>query len=422
MLFNTVAELEKKYKSRMHRLDGYERLMSVRNEERGIYNWFPFFQAFTSNFLERVFKRTEVKSSQFIMDPFSGSGNTLVACREFGKKGYGLDVNPLFRFVAKVKTSDYSDVDFERAEEVLSSATELDLKVDIDSLGLSSFRRLFNSEVLKRLIILRNKALIEENAKAASLLLFALTSELLNFSSAKRYGKGLHISSKCPRKKVERLVLEKLRKMKSEYRDFRNSTTNLGKAEILPFGILEIDKACSLPDAEVVITSPPYCNSSDYVEMYKLELWFLDYVTDRSEFRELSWRTIRSHLSFVDTTTKWSHPAIDEICNEWKEKDLWNPRIPLMVQGYFDDLHSSLAAMRGKLSDDGVVILVIGNSSYGGVVIPSDLLIAEAGKDLGFSVNSIEIARYLLTSPQQQKTMDSRNKKTMRESVVTLTM
>jgi len=420
MPLNAVRELEKKYIGKTRRLSEYQKIMSARNEEKGVYNWFPFFQAFTSSFLGKVFNRQGLQESQKIMDPFAGSGNTLVACIEFGKKGYGFDVNPLFQFIAQVKTREYSDNHFKKAESIVLEAMNRNGDVNLEVPRLSSFGKLFNSKILERLIILRNAALEEENKESASLLLFALASQLLNCSSAKRYGKGLHIKEKSCEKEVERLILDKLRKMRMEYTNFRNSKRDLGSAHVVPYSILEVEKAEKVPMVDAIITSPPYCNSSDYVEMYKLELWFLGYVTQRSEFKELSYRTIRSHLSFNTSDTKWSHPATDAICHALDATELWNSRLPLMIRGYFDDIHSSLAKIDGKLKNNGKVIFVIGNSSYEGIVIPSDLLLAEAAEDLGFKVETIEVARNLSSSPQQKKMMDEHGRSLMRESIVTL--
>jgi len=418
MLHAVVQKLDKKYKNKTRQLSGYEKLMSARSEEKGVYNWFPFFQAFTSSFLANVFTREGLKKSRNILDPFMGSGNTMVACVEFGKEGYGLDVNPLFQFISQVKTRKYSDVHFRRAETILLKAMNKNYSVELPD--LSSFKKLFHPNVLKKLIILRNEALLEKSEESASLLLFALASHLLNFSYAKRYGKGLHIAQKPCEKEVGKKVLEKLHTMRTEYRTFRNSVKKPGRANVISQGIFEVEKSEKIPTIDVVITSPPYCNSSDYVEMYKLELWFLGYVIQRSEFRELSRRTIRSHLSFSNSYTKWSHPTIDEICHDLDTMELWNSRIPLMIRGYFDDLHSSLTRIKDFLKKNGKVIFVIGNSSYSGVVIPSDLLFAEAAEDLGLKIESIEVARLLPSSPQQKKMIDDRDRRLMRESIVTL--
>ena len=71
------------------------------------------------------------------------------------------------------------------------------------------------------------------------------------------------------------------------------------------------------------------------------------------------------------------------------------------------------------LEKDGFCSIVVGNSSYGGVVFPTDLILASYAEDIGFSVDKLEVDRYIITSSQQYfKTINSR--KFLRESIVCL--
>jgi len=418
MLLHSVCELERKYKDQTALSTDLGKLMSATSEQKGVYNWFPFFQAFTSGFLEDVFNRDVARKSKNILDPFAGSGTTLVSCIEFGKNGYGLEINPLFRFVADVKTKKFSEMSFLGAENLVTKTGKDAFSPEYPN--LSSFEKLFDSDVLKRLLVLRNAAYEEKNDEVTSILLFALSSELLSFSSAKRYGKGLHIVKKPRFENVDRIIIQKLRRMHNDYLLLREKAANSGFAYVAPFGILDTEKVKELPAMDLVITSPPYCNSSDYVEMYKLELWFLKYVTDRSEFKDLSSKTVRSHLSFCNKRVNWSHACIDEICFQLHHTNLWNPKITEMIRGYFDDLHLALENIKLVLKEKGRAFIAIGNSSYGGVVIPSDLLLAQAAEDLGLNIECLEVARHLPTSSQQAKLLDKESKLMMRESIVVL--
>jgi DNA modification methylase len=177
-----------------------------------------------------------------------------------------------------------------------------------------------------------------------------------------------------------------------------------------------------LPKGEIdsIITSPPYCNSADYIEMYKLEHWFLRYITSYAGFREMSEATVRSHTTFEDRRTLWTHPVVEDICAILEKKKLWNKKIPAMIKGYFDDMHKALGQMRLFLRRQGNVILLVANSSYAETPIPTDLLLAEAARDQGFEVRCIMKVRRLTTSGQQWTSMDPVSKRFLRESVLTL--
>ena len=61
----------------------------------------------------------------------------------------------------------------------------------------------------------------------------------------------------------------------------------------------------------------------------------------------------------------------------------------------------------------------MGNSAYSGVIIPTDILIANIAKEIGFKVKNIFITRHLTTSSQQKQELENL-KNYLRESIVVL--
>lgn len=77
-----------------------------------------------------------------------------------------------------------------------------------------------------------------------------------------------------------------------------------------------------------------------------------------------------------------------------------------VISGYFDDMESLLIEIYKKTIKNGRVAIVVGNSAYGGVIVPTDLLIAEIGEKIGFSVEEILVTRHLTTSSQQRNKLE----------------
>ena len=71
------------------------------------------------------------------------------------------------------------------------------------------------------------------------------------------------------------------------------------------------------------------------------------------------------------------------------------------------------------LEKDGFCSIIVGNSAYGGIVFPTDLILADFAESIGFKVDKIDVYRYIIPSSQQyNETL--KNKKYLRESVVCL--
>jgi len=426
-MLSSVGQLSKKYSDKLVDLNDHHHLMSTRTyDKQDMSDLFPMFQRFTRRFVNKLFERKEVSQSRKLLDCYMGSGNTLVGCVEHGKIGYGIDISPLFCFVAHVKTTKYSAQDFDEALSGVETAEESE---EVDVPALSSFHTLFTQRRLDQLFSMKHVAFALEE-KPKELLLFALVSELLRFSRAKRYGKGLHKKKTYERLNMKKAVIEKLKDIKIAQKNFYQNVPETGNSIILQGDARDIGSVenrynhsdlLPIEDIDTVITSPPYCNSADYVEMYKLELWFLDFVKNYKEFKKISHSTIRSHLTLSrESKVEWTNPVIDDICEQLGKNEIWNKNIPSMIKGYFDDMHRTLGELKQVIRNKGNIFVVIGNSCYSGIVIPSDLLIAEAANDLGFTVNHIERARSLATSGQQLIKLDKNSKQLLRESIVVL--
>lgn len=171
---------------------------------------------------------------------------------------------------------------------------------------------------------------------------------------------------------------------------------------------------------EGIIFSPPYANCFDYTEIYKLELWFGNFVSEYADLKELRNASLHSHLNGdLNIEVKAKSETLTKLLIELQEKELWDKKIPKMLQLYYDDMFKVLDESYASLVDQGFCCIVVGNSAYGGIVFPADLILAEYAEKIGFKVDKIEVDRYIITSSQQYE-MTKETGKYLRESVVCL--
>jgi site-specific DNA-methyltransferase (adenine-specific) len=74
---------------------------------------------------------------------------------------------------------------------------------------------------------------------------------------------------------------------------------------------------------------------------------------------------------------------------------------------------------RRVLAPGGQCYVVVGNSAYGGVIIPTDELLARLGLAAGFGDAAVVPVRHLTVAPQQRNELRGREG-LMRESIVVL--
>jgi hypothetical protein len=80
-----------------------------------------------------------------------------------------------------------------------------------------------------------------------------------------------------------------------------------------------------------------------------------------------------------------------------------NPKIPHMIAGYFDDLNKTAQQIFRVLRRGAPVAFVVGNTRWGGVVVPVDHLLALLLENAGFTLERILVTRVKGNSPQQMR-------------------
>lgn len=166
--------------------------------------------------------------------------------------------------------------------------------------------------------------------------------------------------------------------------------------------------------------SPPYCNCFDYFEIHKVDLWLGDFVQDKEDFRKLRNTGFRSNTNSLNhKPIIYKNENLENLISLFDTDKLWNNRIPSVVRGYFDDTNTLLTKLYQQTTKGGYVGIVVGNSAYSGVIIPSDSLIADIAKEIGFKVKNVFVTRHLTTSSQQKQELVYL-KNYLRESIVLL--
>jgi hypothetical protein len=153
--------------------------------------------------------------------------------------------------------------------------------------------------------------------------------------------------------------------------------------------------------------------------VYKLELWLGGYVKSTTDFETYRNLALRSHVnSKFDHSIRKENSDVNLIADLLSTFNLWNKNIPDMIRGYFDDMRVLLADRKECLADGAKCFIVVANSGYKGILVPTDLLLADIAKDLGYSVNNIFSARKIRSSSQQMHVLNSEYDNLMRESII----
>ena len=402
-----------------------------------VQRWFPYREGFSISLVQSFIRELEIKGNVF--DPFVGSGTTLLEARLNNLNSFGTDVNPISALVAQVENEQYNISDIENFEYELNGINLL-FKLDLKSHTLFELAdKTFNDEILQAVLQFKQHIQHIKNSKIRNAFFVAWLAIIESVSNTKKEGNGIKYknrkrtpngyvniakevweSSVFPKDKFNFVKTKLVEHLKMILGDIKTSYGRCEKKPSIFRGTcLEFDNFF-VEEPEFTFFSPPYCNCFDYFEIHKVDLWLGEFIKDREEFRLLRNSGFRSNTnSLGHKAVVYKNPSLEKLIALFNSERLWSPKIPNVVRGYFDDTHTLLQKLYGRTVKGGYVGIVVGNSAYSGVIIPTDILIANIAQEIGFKVKRVFIVRHLTTSSQQKRELEFL-KNYLRESIVLL--
>ncbi len=395
----------------------YSKLVNFKtNKEMPRHRWFEYKQGYSSQLMSKIIENESISSNHYIMDPFTGVGTTNLVAQNFGFESIGFDINPVATFAAIVKTNHFTNEEIHQIERLIfdfKPVTTINIP-DSPLLERSFSKKSFNS-------LMGIKGFYEsiKNKKIKNFFALAYLSIIESVSTRVKDGNGIKIAKN--KKEIDNVSEYYRERCSLMLKDIYKINPEV-ETTIINGSILEDDYYKKVRDKKVglVIFSPPYANCFDYCEVYKLEFWMGGFVSGYSDFKTYRKMAIRSHVnSKFDHNIKNENNSAKLISDLVSCYNLWNKNIPDMIRGYFDDMEDVLFRLRQIMVDDSKCFIVVANSGYKGILVPTDLLLSEIAEKLGFKVNQISYARKIRASSQQMADLHN-YEDLMRESIVEL--
>ena len=401
--------------------DEYRNLVNFStNKNLPLHNWYDYKQGYAKDLISSILQNEKPDKKLYVLDPFSGVGTTNLVAKEMGYNSIGIDINPVAYLASKVKLEDYTIDDIDNIEKALNSYhTSIKWEfVEKPKVVVSSFL-IDKLDSLQRI-----KGYIDSLSciKTKNFAMLAYLSIIEDASIRIKDGNGLKLKkNKVQIEDIHEYFISKCIQM---LKDVKTATYSNRTEHLFFNSSILIDstfKAIKDKKVGISIFSPPYANCFDYCEVYKLEFWlggFVDKYKDFSKYRSIA---MRSHVnSKFDHTIENYVSDVDKIADLIATFNIWNKNIPNMLRGYFDDMWEILKRQATLLIKGGKCFIVVANSGYKGIIVPTDLLICDIAVKLGYKVNNIFYARKIRASSQQTVDLHSNYNKLMRESIIEL--
>jgi DNA modification methylase len=425
------------------RPEGNGRANRLSLQDRAFHDWYRFVLSFPPHLVRGYLEDFGMDGNHVVLDPFCGTGTTLVEAKKNGIPSVGLEANPFAFFASSVKVDWEIDADLlvTRAQEVADAARKLLGRQGIDddapfdgkrkdlplaSLDQEAAKLILTNSIspvpLHKTLILLDCLKQHSSEPYYRHGILALAKVLVFKISNLHFGPEVGVGKLKSDVPVIASWLSEIKKIANDLRlvagnSYPGSDTYLADAR-------KISHVIPRGSIDAVITSPPYPNEKDYTRTTRLESVVLGFVRTRGELRGLKQQFIRSNTRGAykgDDDDKWisDHTEIQQIAEAIEKRRLdlgktsgFERQYGRVTRLYFGGMARHLAELRNVLRPGARLAYVVGDqASYFRVMIRTGHLLADIAQKLGYELIRTDLFRERFATATKEK---------LREEVVVL--
>ena len=288
----------------------------VSDNDQAFHTWYRFVLSFPPHLVQEYIGRFGLTPQQTILDPFCGTGTTLVEAKHQHLRGIGIEANKMAHFACQVKCDWDIDIETFLADGKIIEETAK------KRIRRSSRQRTFSSEqfelILKdsieplplhRTLILKD-TIEEYGSKYQRHQLLALATSTVAYCSKLRFGPEVGVSQK--KKTNPDAVgcwMSVINQMTADLYEFHRNKSSKCYPATVHFGdSRNTQQFLKKKSIDAVFTSPPYPNEKDYTRTTRLESVLLGFLNTKAELREMKEGLLRSNTRNVykgDNDDEW---------------------------------------------------------------------------------------------------------------------
>ena len=384
----------------------YKKMLDkVKEEKRADIHSFHRYYGKLIPAIPRAYIEMFTNKGDTIGDLFSGSGTVAVEAKLLERNFVGCEINPLSAFVSNVKTHSY-DVnvltDFNKQIETKLYDEDYTNNLKKGKIPFCvNLDHWFRKEVVDDLLTIR-----------------ATTNEVVNSSSLNKSDKELYIEfydavissiirnvSNADPRHVFPGISKRIRALEAEgkiNKDAKKSFINAIKKRTKYFSdyqgleetSIKIINGDSVNDkftkykntVDLFVTNPPYISSVRYIETMKLEMYWLEYLKNQTEYSNLAKIMVGNDKvakKDIDNNLLTPYEEINVKIEELRKIDTKNAYI---VAKYFNDMEKVIKNMYIMLKNKGKVVVKISESKVKKIKIDTGKFLTIIAEANGFKL------------------------------------
>ena len=331
--------------------------------------------------------KSEDSSIANILDPFHGSGTTLVEGEKNNLSPIGIDINPLANLITKVKlqgvNKKYIDIANNRIEKFLKSNS-----FEFDKHYFYNIEKWYRNDFIMTFSKIRCAIQREKYRYVRQYYWVCLINILKKYSNTRSSTFKLHVKEQNDIEKMENHIVEDFIKSINEYSQYlpdynrrKKIDLKIGKSEDILYGM----KSDSV---DLIVTSPPYGDNSTTVTYGQYSMLPI-YWIDRKDMESFDEKLIDNYSSIDSNSlggrirrTKQNYQS--DCLNKYVESIATDKR--KKVVNFITDYLDVMGQMGRIIKKNKRIVLTLGNRRVDNKTVPLSKVTQEYFESIGFEL------------------------------------
>ncbi len=338
------------------------------------------------------------REKQLVLDPFAGSGTSLVEAILNKRDALGVDFDKLSQLLCKTKTCVLTDQEIEYFTKTKHKLFDRRYESTFNKPDIHNINHWFPKYNIDQLAILRDRINLvyrtEKNERIRNFLLICFASIIKKCSFADDTSPKPYVSSRFKKKPLsaKEIFIKTCDSYLKRFKDYKD--IEIGNSYIISEDAREINNSEYNGKISLAVTSPPYINAFDYVRSLRLENAWLGFYGDSNiidiKKKQVGTETISSKI-YTQQIEKHDNKKLDELLNKIYIKD---KKRAFVVSKFFEDMDKNFGEINRLLKDRAHYVVVVGESKIKGINVPTHEILIDIAKKSGF--NLVNMYSYLI--------------------------
>ncbi|MFN8488380.1 MAG: DNA methyltransferase [Caldilineaceae bacterium] len=406
---------------------------NVSLQDRAFHEWYRFVLSFPPHLVRDYIRDFQLDERSTLLDPFCGSGTTVLESKLHHIHAVGLEANLFPHFASTVKTTwDVNPDELLNMTKAISEATYQKLETEgIDDRGLNAKPDIklqtLNGDAMQAMIkdsisplplhktlVLLNELEQIRNSLFYKYCILALGKALVNSIGNLRFGPEVGVGVIKKDTPVVATWRHEVRRMVDDLhlvygKRYPEAKVHLADAR-------ELSHVIQPNCIDAVITSPPYPNEKDYTRTTRLESVILGFISDVAHLRTIKKTLLRSNTRGVYTAADDDRWVAEMAPIQRLAEQIESRRIELgktsgfeklyarVTKLYFGGMARHLHELTYVLKPGAKLAYVVGDqASYLQVMIRTGQILAEIAERQGYQVERIDLFRTRFATATQRE-------------------